>query len=304
MIAGVPELPDITVYVEALSKRVVDQAIRRVRVPSVSLLRTAVPPVEAAVGRTVVDVSRLGKRIVFRLEDELFLVLHLMIAGRLWWRALEAAIPRKHGLAAVDFDDGLLLITEAGHQRRASLHVVQGPDALAMFERDGLEVLDCSLVEFKAALTRENHTLKRAMTSPAIFSGIGNAYSDEILHRARLSPLTWTSRLHDEEIEGLWRATRDVLTEWTNRLRLKARGTFPTKVTAFHSEMAAHGKYGKPCPACGAPIQRIVYGKRETNYCPPCQTGGKIYADRALSRLIRDDWPRTLEEWEVMKRRR
>ncbi len=298
-----PELPDITVYVEAMEARIAGETVTGVRVPSVSFLRTAEPPIEDAIGRRVEHIERSGKRVVLTLARELILVIHLMIAGRFQWRPARAAVPRKRGLAAIDFAHGTLLITEASSQKRASIHVLQGRDALAAHERSGVEVLECTLEAFTAALMRKNHTLKRAMTSPAVFSGIGNAYSDEILHRARLSPLTWTCRLDDEEVKSLWLAAQEVLREWTERLRTKAGDKFPSKVTAFHPEMAVHGKYGKPCPACGAPVQRIVYGARETNYCAPCQTDGKVYADRALSKLLKADWPRSIDGWETLKGR-
>lgn len=293
-----PELPEIAAYVHALEPRVTGARIREIRVRSVALLRTWDPPLESATGREVTGVRRLGKRIVLDLEGDLFLALHLMVAGRLRWAEEPWTIPRKHGLAAFDFSSGSLLLVEAGTKRRARLHLLAGVKALAALDRGGLEVADASPGEFRAALLVERHTLKRALTDPRLFSGIGGAFADEILHRARLSPLQLTGNLSDEEIEGLRVAARDVLAEWT-ALRIAETGDgFPGKVTAFHPRMAVHGKFGAPCPACEAPIQRIVYADRETNYCPGCQTGGRILADRALSRLLREDWPRTIEELE------
>ena len=293
-----PELPDIVVYVEAIAARVVGLPLTRVRLASPFLLRTVDPPLAAADGRTVRGVSRLGKRIVLELDGELFLVVHLMIAGRLHWGAPAAKVPGRVGLAAFDFPSGALLLTEASRKKRASLHVVGGARALAELDRGGLEVLAATPAAFSAALGRENHTLKRALTDPRLFSGIGNAYSDEILHRAQLSPARLTSRMTGEETERLQRATVGVLTEWTDRLRTEAGGGFPEKVTAFREGMAVHGRYGQPCPVCGTAVQRVVYADNEANYCPRCQTGGKLLADRALSRLLKDDWPRTLEELE------
>ncbi|HUK12010.1 MAG TPA: DNA-formamidopyrimidine glycosylase family protein [Thermoanaerobaculaceae bacterium] len=293
-----PELPDIVVYVEAIAARVVGLPLTRVRLASPFLLRTVDPPLAAAEGRTVRGVSRLGKRIVLELDGELFLVVHLMIAGRLHWGAPAAKVPGRVGLAAFDFPSGTLLLTEASRKKRASLHVVGGARALAELDRGGLEVLAATPAAFSAALGRENHTLKRALTDPRLFSGIGNAYSDEILHRAQLSPARLTSRMTGEETERLQRATVGVLTEWTDRLRTEAGGGFPEKVTAFREGMAVHGRYGQPCPVCGTAVQRVVYADNEANYCPRCQTGGKLLADRALSRLLKDDWPRTLEELE------
>jgi len=274
-----------------------------VRVASPFLLRTFDPPIAAAEGKTVRGLSRLGKRIVFDLEGDLFLVLHLMIAGRLHWRPNGVRLAGRTSLAAFDFPAGTLLLTEAGSKRRASLHLVRGEAAVAEHSRGGLEVLDSSPASFRAALTRENHTLKRALTDPWLFSGIGNAYSDEILHRARLSPAKLTSRLTEKETASLDRATRDVLGEWTERLTAQARRSFPEKVTAFREGMAVHGRYGKPCPVCGTKVQRIVYAENESNYCPTCQTGGKLLADRALSQLLKGDWPKTLEELEERKRK-
>lgn len=292
-----PELPDITIYVEALRERVVGQAIERVRIISPFVLRTADPPIEAAERHRVREVRRLGKRIVLALDDDLFLVLHLMIAGRLRWLRPGARPPGKIGLAAFDFRDGVLALTEAGSKKRASLHLVRGAAALVEHNSGGLEVFDVNLTAFRTALLRGNHTLKRALTDPRLFSGIGNAYSDEILHAARLSPVTLTSRLADDEVARLHAATRRVLTDWTDGLRRDFAGRFPGpgEITAFRPDFAVHGRLGKPCPACGAKVQRIRYAENETNYCPTCQTGGRLLADRSLSRLLREDWPRTLE---------
>ena len=297
-----PELPDIAVYVEALARRVVGEALERVRLASPFLLRSVDPPLSAAEGRRVVGVRRLGKRIVVELEGGLFLVLHLMIAGRLRWRPPGAKPPGRRGLAAFDFPSGTLLLTEAGSKKRASLHVVAGEAALAEHDPGGLEVLEADLSAFRAALAAESHTLKRALTDPRILSGIGNAYSDEILHRARLSPFKRTGDLSDEETERLFRATRGVLTEWLERTRRGVGEGFPEKVTAFREGMAVHGRYRQPCPVCAAPIQHVLYAENEANYCPTCQTGGKLLADRVLSRLMKDDWPRTLEELEARRR--
>ena len=299
-----PELPDIQVYLEALAARVAGRRLERVRLASPFVLRSVDPPVSAAEGRVVVGLRRLGKRIVFELGDELFLVLHLMIAGRLRWEPRGKAVPKRLGLAAFDFPDGTLVLTEAGTKKRASLHVVRGETALAAHDRGGLEVLDAGLDAFGEAVTRENHTLKRALTDPRLLSGIGNAYSDEILHRARLSPLTLTSRLTGEEIARLHAAVRDTLVDWIARLRAQAGDGFPVKVTAFRDGMAVHGRFGRPCPECGTHVQRIVYADNECNYCPSCQTGGRLLADRGLSRLLREDWPRSLEEMEELKDRR
>lgn len=293
-----PELPDIALYVRALEARVLDQPLLRVRLGNPFLLRTAMPPLQSVEGQRVVAVFRQGKRIVLALEGELFLVLHLMIAGRLHWKSPGAALTGKYTLAAFDFDHGTLTLTEAGSKRRASLHLLQGAEALADFDRGGLEVLEADLAAFTEALTRENHTLKRALTDPRLFSGIGNTFSDEILHRARLSPVKLTSRLDAGEIARLHAATQSVLAEWTERLEREAAGRFPEKVTAFREGMAVHGRYGQPCPDCGRPVQRIVFAENEANYCPGCQTGGKVLADRALSRLLREDWPRTIAELE------
>jgi formamidopyrimidine-DNA glycosylase len=294
----VPELPDVTVYVEALAARVVGHPLTGIRFASPFLLRSAVPPIAEAYGQAVRGVRRLGKRIVFSLDDELHLILHLMVAGRLRWGKQGAGIPGRVGLAAFDFDHGTLLLTEASTRKRASLHLVRGAAALAEFDRGGLEPLTATLEQFAAALRAENHTLKRSLTDPRIFSGIGNAYSDEILHRARLSPVALTARLEEAAILALHRATQEVLAEWTERLRAQTGAGFPEKVTAFREEMAVHGKFGQPCPDCGSKVQRIKYAENETNYCATCQTGGRLLADRSLSRLLKGDWPRTLEEME------
>ena len=291
-----PELPDITVYIEALGSRIVGQNLERVRIPKPFLLRSVDPPLSAANGKRVTGIHRMGKRIVIELEDDLYLVIHLMIAGRLRWVPSGGKVPGKIGLAAFDFSNGTLILTEAGTKRRASLWIVRGEESLREFERGGLEVLDANLDQFTEPLLRENHTLKRSLTDPRLFSGIGNAYSDEILHRARLSPVKHTLRLTEEEIARLFDATRAVLLEWTERLRQESKGEFPTGVTAFRDEMAVHGKFGKPCPVCGTPVQRIRYADNETNYCPRCQTDGRLLADRALSRLLREDWPRSIDE--------
>jgi formamidopyrimidine-DNA glycosylase len=299
-----PELPDITVYIEALGKRILHQRLERVRVASPFLLRTASPPLASAEGKTVVELRRLGKRICIGLENDIWLVLHLMIAGRLHWKKRDAKLSPPRGLAAFDFANGTLLWTEAGSKKRASLHVVAGEAGLAALDPGGLEVLDSDLDYFAAALTSANHTLKRALTDPRLFSGIGNAYSDEILFEARLSPLALTQKLKREEIERLFTATRASLGEWTERLRREAGDEFPEKVTAFRAGMAVHGRYKEPCPRCGAKIQRIRYAANETNYCPKCQTGGKLLADRSLSRLLREDWPKTPEDLESLTRER
>lgn len=290
-----PELPDITVYVERIGERVRGTKLARVRLASPFVLRTAAPPITAAHGKEVREVKRLGKRIVFVLEGDLFLVVHLMVSGRFKWLEPDAKIPGKIGLAALDFERGALVLTEASSKKRASIHLAT---SLAEFDRGGLELFGATSAEFKKAMTRENHTLKRALTDPTILSGVGNAYSDEILHRAKLSPMKQTSQMSDAEWATLFRACIDVLTEWTDRLRGESEGRFPEGVTAFREEMAVHGRYGKPCPVCGAPIQRVVYADNETNYCASCQTGGKLLADRSLSRLLNKDWPKTLEEME------
>jgi formamidopyrimidine-DNA glycosylase len=299
-----PELPDVTVYVERIADRVVGQTLDKVRLASPFLLRSVDPPLAAVAGRRVVGIERLGKRIVFVLDEELFLVLHLMVAGRLRWLPRPGAkIPGKVGLAAFDFSSGTLILREASSKKRASLHVVRGRAALADFNRGGLEPLGASAAEFKAAVVRENHTLKRTLTDPRLFSGIGNAYSDEILHRARLSPVALSQKLDDEAIGRLYAATRSLLREWTDRLRTESVTKFPENVTAFRPEFAVHGKYRQPCPVCGKPVQRIRYAENETNYCAVCQTGGKLLADRALSRLLHGDWPKSLDEMEERKKR-
>jgi formamidopyrimidine-DNA glycosylase len=299
-----PEYPDVTVYIEALAERVLNQPIQKIRIGSPFVLRSFDPPIGAGEGKKVLALRRLGKRIVFELEEELFLIVHLMIAGRFHWKEKGAKIARKYGQAAFDFPHGTLLLTEAGTKKRASIHVVQGENALRAHDPGGLEVFDASLEEFRAALTYENHTLKRSLTDPHVFSGIGNAYSDEILHRARLSPIRLTKQMTHEEIERLFHAIKGSLCDWVERLRKERKGGFPEKVTAFRADMAVHGKYGKPCPVCGSPVQRIVHAENETNYCAKCQTGGKLLADRSLSRLLKDDWPRSLEELEEIKKAR
>ena len=293
-----PELPDVTVYIEALEKRILGQRLERVRIVSPFLLRTAKPPLESVFGKRVVGLRRLGKRICIGLEDELWLVLHLTIAGRLHWKQAGAKLSRQH-LAAFDFANGTLLWTEAGTQKRASLRVVSGERGLSELDPGGLEVMESDASGFADALLAENHTLKRSLTDPTVFSGIGNAYSDEILFAARLSPLAQTQKLSTAEIARLYEATRDTLTEWTKKLREEAGEDFPEKVTAFREGMAVHGRYKQPCVRCGTEIQRIRYASNETNYCPQCQTGGRLLADRALSRLLREDWPRSLEEMEM-----
>ena len=297
-----PELPDVVVYIEALEKRILGQRLEAVRIPSPFLLRTVDPPLEIANGKIVKRLRRLGKRISIGVEDDLWLVLHLMIAGRLHWRPRGAKVSKPRGLAAFDFPNGTLLLTEAGSQKRASLHVVAGEAGLRALDPGGLEVLDTDLQHFSAALTSANHTLKRALSDPRLFSGIGNAYSDEILFDARLSPLALTQKLARDEIERLFVAAQTTLTGWVERLREDAGDGFPEKVTAFREGMAVHGRYKQACPRCGANIQRIRYAANETNYCPKCQTNGKLLADRALSRLLREDWPRTPEELETLKR--
>ena len=289
------------VYIAGLTPRVVGEGLGRVRVKSPFLLRSVEPPLTAVMGRKVTGLRRLGKRIVFALEAELFLVLHLMIAGRLHWKPAGTRIQGKVGLAAFDFPRGTLTLTEASTRKRAALHVVRGETALASHDPGGIEVLDADLTTFRAALTRERHTLKRTLTDPRIFSGIGNAYSDEILHRARLSPVRMTNQLEAAEAARLWEATRATLTEWTERLRHQAGDDFPEGVTAFRPDMAVHGRYRQPCPDCGTPVQRIQYAENETNYCPRCQTDGVVLADRSLSRLLKDDWPRRIEELEELR---
>jgi formamidopyrimidine-DNA glycosylase len=293
-----PELPDITVYVEALTSRILGQPIERIFLKSPFLLRTVDPPISVAQGRVVAGIRRLGKRIVFDLGSDLYLVLHLMIAGRLKWLARGAKPPGKIGLAVLDFPGGSLVLTEAGSKRRASLHFVRGAEALRAMDRGGLEVLDAGLPAFAERLRSESHTLKRALADPRLFSGIGNAYSDEALHAARLSPLVLTGRLSEEETARLYHACRETLTLWTDRLRRETAAGFPEKVTAFREGMAVHGRFGQPCPVCGSPVQRIRYAENETNYCARCQTGGRLLADRALSRLLKGDWPRSLDEIE------
>jgi formamidopyrimidine-DNA glycosylase len=294
-----PEYPDITVYIERLLDFLQDQELQHVRLANPFFLRTADPPIESIHGLILQDIERIGKRIVFGFAHEYFLVLHLMVSGRLHWQKQRCKIPTKKGLAALDFPNGSLLITETSTKKRASLHLVQGRQQLQTFDRGGLDVFTTTIEEFHHALIAENHTLKRALTDPRIVSGIGNAYSDEILHRARLSPVLLTQNMTEEQIEQLYRATRAILLEWTTRLRQEVGEGFPKNVTAFRAEMAVHGRYGQPCPTCGTKVQRIRYSTNETNYCPHCQTGGKLLADRALSRLLRKDWPRTLEELEA-----
>jgi formamidopyrimidine-DNA glycosylase len=298
----VPELPDVTVYLEALERRVLGARLERVRLLTPFLLRSVDPPLSAVADTAVTGLRRLGQRLVIALDGDLFLVIHLMIAGRLHWKAAGARPPGRIGLAAFDFSTGTLVMTEAGTKKRASLDVVRGEAALRAHDPGGLDVFASDLRAFQAALTAENHTLKRVLTDPRVFSGIGNAYSDEILHRARLSPVRLSQALDGDEVRRLHEATRAVLTEWIERLRREAGEDFPEGVTAFRPEMAVHGRYGKPCPDCGAPIQRIVYAENETNYCARCQTGGRMLADRSLSRLLHSDWPRTLDEWEVRRR--
>jgi formamidopyrimidine-DNA glycosylase len=294
-----PELPDIVVYLDALAPRIVGQPLESARVTSPLLLRTADPPLPAAVGKTVTGLRRLGKRIVWEMEDQLFLVFHLMIAGRFKWRKRGAKSPGKIGLATFDFPGGTLLLTEASKKHRASLHVLRGAAALAAHDPGGLDVLAADLATFKAALQRESHTVKRALTDPRLFDGIGNAYSDEILHAAKMSPFQLTGRMNDEEIARLHDAARRTLLTWIERLRTETGSEFPEKVTAFREGMAVHGRYKQPCPVCGSPVQRIRYAENEANYCATCQTGGRVLADRGLSRLLKDDWPRSLEEWEA-----
>jgi formamidopyrimidine-DNA glycosylase len=297
-----PELPDIVIYIEALEARLLNQPLQRIRLASPFLLRSFDPPIHSAEGNKVVGFHRIGKRIVFELEDELFLIFHLMIAGRFHWKKRGAPVPRKVGHAAFDFPSATLLLTEMGTKKRASLYLVRGRGRLAEHDPKGLEIFDIDLRAFRVALMRENHTLKRILTDPHVFSGIGNAYSDEILHRARLSPIKQSKNLTDVEIETLFEATRESLSEWIERLRKETGKNFPERVTAFRGDMAVHGKYRKPCPVCGAPVQRIAYAENETNYCAKCQTGGRLLADRSLSRLLKADWPKTLEEMEEGKK--
>ncbi len=298
-----PELPDVVAYLTALTPRVLGQTLERIRIASPLLLRTAVPPIDSVECKEVRGLRRVGKRIVFVFDDELFLVLHLMIAGRLHWRGSGAKLGGRNNLAALDFPGGSLVLTEAGAKRRASLHLVQGEAALRQLDPGGLDVLAVSFEAFGEALTVENHTLKRALTDPRVLSGVGNAYSDEILHAAQLSPLAQTRKLSDPEMHRLYNATQTTLRTWIDRFNSEAAKTFPEKVTAFRPEMAVHGRFNLPCLRCGAPIQRIRYADNETNYCPTCQTGGKVLADRSLSRLLGADWPRTLDELEAIKRR-
>ncbi len=297
-----PELPDVTVYIEALAERVLKQAIQKIRIGSPFVLRSFEPPIGEAEHKKVVSLRRLGKRIVFELEDDLYLLVHLMIAGRFHWKPKAAKLGNKYGLAAFDFATGTLLLTEAGTKKRASIYLLGGKLALQAHDPGGLEIFDATLDQFREKLKSENHTLKRALTDPHLFSGIGNAYSDEILHRARLSPIRLTRQMTDEEVEMLYHATRETLEDWIERLRRERGKDFPEKVTAFRPGMAVHGKYRKPCPVCGSPVQRIVHAENETNYCATCQTGGKLLADRSLSRLLKEDWPRSLEEMEEMKK--
>ena len=299
-----PELPDVELYLSAFRPRIVGRTIEQIRLATPFLLRSVEPPLDAAVGRSVTGLRRIGKRIVWEMEGELFLVFHLMIAGRFKYRDRGAPIPRKVGLAAFDFADFTFLLTEAATQKRASLHVVQGEPDLRAFDPGGLEIAPDGADAFAAALQKESHTLKRALTDPHLFSGIGNAYSDEILHRARLSPFKQTRQLTKAETERLHAATVETLVEWTKKLQEEAEGKFPEKVTAFHDGMAVHGRFGKPCPRCGTPVQRIVHGEHEANYCPTCQTEGRLLADRALSKLLREDWPKTVDELERQRRQR
>jgi formamidopyrimidine-DNA glycosylase len=298
-----PELPDISAYLSALEERIVGQPLEHVRIASAFLLRTAQPPVTNVEGHRVRELRRIGKRIAIGFDNDVWLVLHLMIAGRLHWRPRAVKLSGRNQLAAFDFPSGSLLLTEAGTKRRASLHVLEGEQALQSADPGGIEVFAADFAQFRAALTAENRTLKRALTDPRIVSGIGNAYSDEILHAAQLSPVTLTNKLTPEEWSRLYAATRDILRLWIDRLGAESRATFPEKVTAFRADMAVHGRYGKPCPRCGEPVQRIRYADNETNYCAQCQTGGRVLADRALSRLLGKDWPRTLDELEALKRR-
>jgi len=297
-----PELPDVELYLHALRPRVVGRTLLGVRIASPFVLRTVDPSLDELAGKRVLDLRRLGKRIVLDLQGEIYVVIHLMIAGRFRWKPAGQKIPGRLGLAAFDFDNGTLLLIEASKKKRAAVHLCRGQDALRRHDPGGIEPLEIDYTEFRDALLERNHTVKRALTDPRIFSGIGNAYSDEILHRAKLSPLIWTKRMTEEQLRRVYDATREVLSEWLARLIEQHGDAFPEKVTAFRPEMAAHGKYGEPCPACGDPIQRIVFTDRETNYCPTCQTGGKLLADRALSRLLKGDWPRSLEELESLRR--
>jgi formamidopyrimidine-DNA glycosylase len=303
MLLRMPELPDIAAYMSALERRIVGQPLQRVRLASAFLLRTAEPPLVQVEGYTVRELRRIGKRIAIGLENNLWLVLHLMIAGRLHWRPRDAKLAGRNHLAAFDFPTGSLVLTEAGTKHRASLHIVSGEEGMRSMDPGGIDVFTSDLETFRAALTVENRTLKRALTDPRLVSGIGNAYSDEILHAAELSPIALTHKLEPQEWEKLFDAVRDTLKRWVDRLEVEAKAAFPERVTAFREDMAVHGRYGQPCPRCGEAIQRIRYADNETNYCARCQTGGKILADRSLSRLLRSDWPRTLEELETLKRR-
>jgi formamidopyrimidine-DNA glycosylase len=298
---AMPELPDITIYLEALKDRILHQPLRQIRISSPFLLRTVIPPISAAYGQRVLELRRIGKRIAIGLESELWLVLHLMVAGRLHWREPVAKLARKFGLAAFDFPSGTLLLTEAGSKRRASLHIVQGEQALSLFDPGGQDVFETDLKAFSSVLTSRNHTLKRALTDPTLFSGMGNSYSDEILHRAHLSPIALTQKLDAEQIKRLYESVQCVLREWVVRLREEAGASFPEHVTAFRPEMAVHGRFGQPCPVCGSKVQRIRYAENETNYCPTCQTGGKLLADRSLSQLLKKDWPKTPEALDEMR---
>ena len=298
-----PELPDMTIYVEALQQRIVGQCLDRVTLPSPFLLRTAVPPIQTAQGKCVIEVRRIGKRVAIGLDTNLWLVFHLMIAGRLHWFARGAVVSKRVALARLEFTSGILTLTEAGTKRRASLHLIQGEEQLALQDPGGIDIMQSSLAQFGDRLRSENHTLKRALTDPKLFSGIGNAYSDEILHAAKLSPLMLTRRMADEAVARLYAATREQLQWWVEQLRRQAAGEFPEKVTAFRPGMAVHGRYGQPCPRCGAKVQRIRYASNETNYCARCQTGGRLLADRAFSRLLHEDWPRTLDELEALRKR-
>jgi len=298
-----PELPDISAYISALEARILGQTLERVRLGSVFLLRTVTPPLESVEGRVVRELRRIGKRIAIGVEGDLWLVLHLMIAGRLHWKAVGAKLGGRQNLAAFDFSSGTLTLTEAGTKRRASLHVFAGEEALRSADPGGVEIFETNLEGFRAALTQENRTLKRALTDPRLISGVGNAYSDEILHEAQLSPITQTHKLKDEEWERLFATTRSTMAEWIERLRKESEKSFPEHVTAFREDFAVHGKFGQPCPRCGEKVQRIRYADNETNYCARCQTGGRVLADRSLSRLLGSDWPRTLDELEALKRK-
>ncbi len=301
-----PELPDVIIYIEALESRIAGQQLEHARLLSPFVLRSVSPPFSALEGKRVQKLRRLGKQIVFCFEDDLFLIIHLMIAGRFQWKAKGKGGGGRIGLASFDFPSGTLILTEAGSKKRAAMHVVRGEKELAQFDRAALEIFNSTPEQFRDALTRENHTVKRSLTDPRLFSGIGNAYSDEILHRSHLSPLKLTSKLTAGEIDSLYEATTTTLSEWTERLRKETGAEFPSKVTAFRPEMTVHGRYGKPCPVCGSPVQRIVYAENECNYCAACQTGGRLLADRAMSRLLKEDWPRSIDEWDahVEERRR